>query len=161
MYGYRIADARHPIFDPTGAMLHGGRWNSVGRRVIYAAETYAGAMLEVLVHANLPQLPKRHEVVRINIPGEVAIETVSVDQLPGWDAEDMIASRNFGDEWIHQGRTAVLRVPSVITRGRESNLVLNVMHREFELITAEPPEPVQWDERLLSRGILVTRTKGR
>jgi RES domain-containing protein len=53
MIAYRIIDARHPIFDPTGAMLHGGRWNSVGGRVIYAAETYAGALLEILAHSNL------------------------------------------------------------------------------------------------------------
>ena len=33
-------------------MLHGARWNSPGRRVIYAAETYAGALLEILVHAS-------------------------------------------------------------------------------------------------------------
>jgi RES domain-containing protein len=53
MIVYRIAGARHPIFDATGAMLYGDRWNSVGLRAIYAAETYAGAMLEVLVHSKL------------------------------------------------------------------------------------------------------------
>ena len=36
---YRIADRRHPIFDSMGAYLNGGRWNSVGRHVIYGAET--------------------------------------------------------------------------------------------------------------------------
>src|ERR1017187_9056977 len=38
---FRIADMRHAIFDGSGAMLHGARWTSPGRRVIYAAETYA------------------------------------------------------------------------------------------------------------------------
>jgi RES domain-containing protein len=38
--------------------LNGGRWNSAGKRVIYAAQTYAGALLEVLVHANLGIVPK-------------------------------------------------------------------------------------------------------
>ncbi|MEO8737889.1 MAG: RES domain-containing protein, partial [Edaphobacter sp.] len=86
MYAYRIADARHPIFDPAGAMLHGGRWNSIGKRVIYAAETYAGALLEVLVHSNLSQPPKNHRVVAIDIPIEVKIETVSIDLIDDWDA---------------------------------------------------------------------------
>ncbi len=52
-------------------MLHGGCWNSVGQRVIYAAESYAGAMLEVLVHANLSVPPRNHRVVRITIPAQV------------------------------------------------------------------------------------------
>lgn len=149
MFAYRVADARHPIFDQTGAMLFGARWNSIGRRVIYAAETYSGALLEVLVHANLSQPPKNHKVVRIDIPGPVTIEIV--DSLEGWDAEDMVISRAFGDQWIRQARSAVLRVPSVVTQGREHNLVLNVGHPQFSLILAGPPETIAWDARLFPR----------
>jgi RES domain-containing protein len=148
MIVYRIADARHPIFDATGAMLHGGRWNSVGLRAIYAAETYAGALLEVLVHSNLSQPPKNHRVVRIAIPDKVKLETVSVNSIEGWDGENMRASRSFGDRWIRENRTAVLRVPSVITQGRESNIVFNPTHPEFALVRADAPELVHWDMRL-------------
>ncbi|HTZ60130.1 MAG TPA: RES domain-containing protein [Acidobacteriaceae bacterium] len=148
MIAYRIADGRHPIFDSTGAMLHGGRWNSIGVAVIYAAETYADALLEVLVHANLAQPPKNHRVIEIDIPRKVRIETVSVEQIRGWDAADMIASRAFGDKWAASARTAVLRVPSVITRGRGSNLVINPTHPQFAAITCSPDEPVHWDVRL-------------
>ena len=148
MRAFRIADARHPIFDPTGAMLHGGRWNSPGTRVIYAAETYAGAMLEVLVHANLAQPPKNHRVVQIEIPGDLAYKTILADELPGWSDPDMLASRAAGDAWIRSGRTAVLFVPSVITGGRENNLLLNTQHPDFPRIRASAPEPVAWDARL-------------
>jgi RES domain-containing protein len=148
MIAYRIADGRHPIFDGTGAMLHGGRWNSIGRPVIYASETYAAALLEVLVHANLLQPPKNHRVIQINIPEEVKTETVTTNQIDGWDAADMIAARAFGDEWIESKRTAVLKVPSVITRGRDSNLVINPAHPQFPSITCGPSELVYWDARL-------------
>jgi RES domain-containing protein len=148
MIAYRIADARHPVFDATGAMLHGGRWNSPGSRVIYAAETYAGALLEVLVHSNLSRPPKNHRVVRIEIPATLQVETVAQAGVPGWDAEDAVASRAFGDEWFRSRRTAVLRVPSVITQGREHNLVLNSDHPDFQLIHAGTPETVHWDSRL-------------
>ncbi len=148
MVAYRIADARHPIFDPAGAMLHGGRWNSIGSRVIYASETYAGALLEILVHANLSRAPKNHMVVRINIPDEIKVEVVSEDMVKDWDAEDAAAARAFGDQWIKESRTAVLKVPSVITQGRENNLILNASHPKFALIKPEPPETVYWDERL-------------
>jgi RES domain-containing protein len=148
MIAYRIADGRHPIFDATGAMLHGGRWNSIGLPVIYASETYAAALLEVFVHANLSQPPKNHRVIQIDIPQEIKLETVSIEQIDGWDAADMIASRAFGDEWIESKRTAVLRVPSVITRGRDTNLVFNPAHPQFSLITHGVAEPVYWDVRL-------------
>lgn len=151
MIAYRIADARHPIFDGTGAMLRGGRWNSIGQRVIYAAESYAGAMLEILVHANLAVPPKHHQVVRIAIPDSVAIETLTSAALPGWDAEDVSTARAFGDEWLREARTAVLRVPSVVTEGREYNLLINQAHRAARLIEASAPEPVRWDTRLFAR----------
>jgi RES domain-containing protein len=151
MIVYRIADSRHPIFDATGAMLHGGRWNSVGLRAIYAAETYAGALLEVLVHSNLSQPPKHHRVVRIEVPDKVRVETISSSTVPGWDDENMRASRDFGDRWIRESRSAVLRVPSVITQGREDNIVFNPAHQDFALISSGEPELVQWDERLFQR----------
>ena len=78
----------------------------------------------------------------------VTVETVSMDDVRKWDAEDMIASRAFGDRWIQESRTAILRVPSVITNGRESNIVFNPAHSEFALVRADDPEPVHWDARL-------------
>jgi RES domain-containing protein len=148
MFAYRIADRRYPIFDATGAMLVGGRWNSAGLRAIYAAETYAGALLEVLVHCNLSQPPKNQRVVRILIPDCVLVETASAVEVPGWDAEDARASRLFGDRWLRESRTAVLRVPSVITQGRENNLVFNPLHPQFGSIGTGESEPVWWDDRL-------------
>jgi RES domain-containing protein len=68
---YRIADRRHKIFDGEGAATFGGRWNSPGRRVIYAAQAYAGAMLEVLVNANIGRMPKQYAWIEILI-GEQA-----------------------------------------------------------------------------------------
>jgi RES domain-containing protein len=151
MIAYRIADARHPIYDGTGAMLHGGRWNSAGRPVIYAAETYACAMLEVLVHANLSIPPRHHQVVRITIPEAMEVETVSAPALTGWDAEDAVASRSFGGRWLSEARGAVLRVPSVVTQGREFNLLINPLHSQAPRIEVSAPEPILWDVRLFGR----------
>jgi RES domain-containing protein len=148
MIVYRIADSRHPIFDATGVMLHGGRWNSAGLRAIYAAETYAGALLEVLVHANLSRPPKQHRVVRIEVPDKLKVENVAINTVPGWDNEDMRASRAFGDRWLRESRSPIFRVPSVITQGRENNIVFNPAHPDFGLIRAFDPELVFWDARL-------------
>jgi RES domain-containing protein len=148
---FRIADRRHPIFDPTGAFLYGGRWNSPGKRVIYAAQTYAGALLEVLVHANLGVVPKTHAAVEIHIPDYVSREALSPQALEGWAAENNVASRRFGDLWLEERRTAVLLVPSVVLQGREANILLNPDHPDFARITTTAPEPVLWDPRLFSR----------
>ena len=151
MVAYRIADRRHPIFDGTGARLKGGRWNSPGKPVIYAAQTYAGAVLEVLVHANLGFVPRTHSAVSIHIPETVRLEQLDLDAAPDWDAEDMLASRAIGDRWLDEQRTAVLLVPSVVLQGRELNVVFNPAHSDFGVIRATPPEPVLWDPRLFSR----------
>src|SRR5271170_3027317 len=82
---FRIADMRHTIFDGTGAMLHGARWNSPGRRVIYAAETYAGALLEMLVHGS-GSVPGNQGFIEITIPSGVPVEVVAPEDVPGWDA---------------------------------------------------------------------------
>lgn len=151
MRAFRIADRRFPIFDGTGARLVGGCWNSPGRPVIYAAETFAGAVLEVLVHANLGRIPRTHAVVEITIPDAIATETVAPEKLPGWDADDQSVSRAYGDQWLDEGRTAVLLVPSLVTRGREHNVLLNPEHRAFQHITSSKPQDMVWDERLFRR----------
>lgn len=151
MLAFQIADSRHPIHDSTGALLHGGRWNSPGFRVIYVAETYAGALLEVLAHSNSSEPPRHHRLVRIEIPSEVSTETVSPLQIPRWGAENSLEARVFGDAWLRSRRTAVLRVPSVVTQGREFNLLLNADHPEFPLIRPFEPEALSWDRRLFGR----------
>ena len=144
---YRIADRRHKIFDGQGAALLGGRWNSPGRRVIYAAETYAGAMLEVLAHTNIGKVPKTHSWIEILIGKGIQIEEAHAADIPGWDSPDQRACRRFGDKWYEQGRTAVLFVPSIVARP-ERNIVINQNHPNFKRIHATAPKPVIWDERL-------------
>src|ERR1700743_29315 len=91
-----IADRRCSIFDGTGARITGGRWNSPGRPLIYAAETFAGALLEILVHANLNRIPRSHACIEIVMPDDVSIEEATIDTVLGWRNEDQQASRNFG-----------------------------------------------------------------
>ena len=97
MRAFRIADQRFPVFDGTGPKLVGGRWNSPGRSVIYAAQIFAGAVLEVLVHSNLGRVPKTHAVIEITVPDGLHIEAVSARALRGWDAEDQMVSRSYSN----------------------------------------------------------------
>jgi len=148
---YRIADSRHPIWDGTGAMLIGGRWNSPGKPVIYGAASYAGAMLEVLVHARIGKLPRTHVFVVADIPTDVSIETLAVEKLVGWDASDSRNAREAGDRWLSELRSAVLVVPSVVAR-EEMNVIVNPLHADAARIVVSEVKPVIWDDRLFSGG---------
>jgi len=101
---------RHTIFDGSGAMLHGARWNSPGRRVIYATETYAGALLEILVHAS-GSVPQSQGYVEIQIPAGLSLEEITLDDVPQWDSPSFETARAFGDRWYDERRTAVLMGP--------------------------------------------------
>lgn len=144
---FRVADRRHPLFDGSGAALHGGRWNSPGRRVIYAAQTYAGALLETLVHANIGRIPKHQAWIEILVPADIAIEEIAPEEIPGWDAADLSSSRAYGDRWYDERRTAVLLVPSAVTR-IERNILVNQEHPDFSRLSATEPQLVRWDARL-------------
>ncbi|KVZ90254.1 RES family NAD+ phosphorylase [Burkholderia ubonensis] len=145
---YRIADTRHTIWSGTGAMLIGGRFNSPGRPVIYAALTFAGAMLEVLVHARIGRVPKTHACVESTVPDDVSIERHTAESLPeGWDALAQQVARRFGDAWLTEARSAILVVPSVVARA-EYNALVNPTHPDAVRIVIAEPRPVVWDERL-------------
>jgi RES domain-containing protein len=148
---FRVADSRHKLFDEAGAYLKGGRWNSAGRRVIYAAQTYAGALLEALVHLNFDEVPDSYGWINIAIPQETQLEEISADDIPGWNTNDFAAARDFGDRWYEQKRTPVLLIPSVVTAGIEKNILVNQQHPEFENIQAGETKEVIWDERLFRR----------
>jgi rhodanese-related sulfurtransferase/RES domain-containing protein len=118
-----------------------------GRRIIYAAETYAGAMLEALIHANIGRLPKTQSWIEILIPKGIRIEEARAADLPGWDAADQRASRRYGDRWYDERRTAILLVPSIVARP-ERNIAINQEHPDFRRIRATAPRPVIWDQGL-------------
>lgn len=148
---YRIADSRHAIWDGTGAALIGGRWNSPGRPVIYGALSYACAMLEILVHANIGRIPATQCFVSADIPEEVAVERVERNLLPAqWDADDSASARQFGDQWLAEARSAVLLVPSVVAT-LEWNSLVNPLHPDARKITVSTPQKVVWDRRLFER----------
>lgn len=143
---YRIADSRHSPESGEGARLHGGRWNSPGRAVIYACETATGAMLEKLVHTN-GRMPKHQVCVTYEAPDSLKIESVDAGKFAGWEKPDMIASRKAGDAWLEAAKFAVLRVPSVVF-DVEKNVLINPAQADFKRIHVMSVEPVRWDERL-------------
>lgn len=146
---YRISKIRHPVFDGSGALRVGGRWNSPGRPVVYCSDAFAGAILEILAHVGHPlRLPGLHHAARIGIPEDERIETVDEAALPGWDAPEPVVSRSFGDRWLAEERSAVLSVPALTAQPFGRNLLVNPVHPGARRFGVGPTVPVVWDARL-------------
>jgi RES domain-containing protein len=147
---WRLVKAQHAAtaFDGEGARLYGGRWNSMGVRVVYVSFSKSLAALEILVHLKLPVTSKY-----VAIPVEFAdilVEVFSAKKLPaGWNAEPPpAAAQQIGDRWVQEERSAILALPSVITG--ETNYLLNPAHPDFKRIAIGSPEPFSFDPRLLT-----------
>jgi RES domain-containing protein len=120
----------------------------VGHPVIYGADSFAGAILELLAHATRPRtLPGPHHAVRIEIPDN-AIETLSAEQLPGWSLKGSPAARAFGDRWLTEARTPVLLAPAVPSQPIGQTVLINPAHPRTGEIVVSRPFVVPWDERL-------------
>jgi RES domain-containing protein len=141
-------DGRFPIFDARGAMLFPGRWNDAENPVIYCAEHYSTAMLEILAHSQRRFPPNQHALRALAPPG-VSYEVVTKDALPEWASPNAVVSAAFGARWAAQKRSLLLLVPSVVAR-MENNVIVNPAHPEFARIETALPQPVWWDKRLFS-----------
>jgi RES domain-containing protein len=108
-------------------------------------------MLEILVHTNIGRIPKTHQYVVADVPENVNVEQYDHASLPsGWDSENILVARGFGDRWLSEARSAVLLVPSVVVRS-EWNALVNPAHPDARLLTCSNPENVIWDKRLFQR----------
>ena len=148
---YRVARAIHPLFDGTGAARFGARWTSPGWSAIYAAGSYAGALMEVLAHAQRRDLKVDYHCLVIEIPPTVRIIELDPRAILGWDEPDYVISRQFGDRWVEEARSAVLCVPSITGRPHELNYIINPHHPDARKLKKGQQHPVIWDERLVSR----------
>lgn len=143
---YRIADSRFSPESGEGARLYGARWNSPGRAVTYACTSYAGAMLEKLVHTGR-QIPKHQVCVTFEFPDDLSLSTLDEKTLIGWRNDDLQRSRQAGDAWLELAQTAILLVPSVVF-DVERNALINPEHPEAASIRTLSIEPIRWDDRL-------------
>lgn len=142
----RVATA----FDGEGARRTGGRWNSPGVRMVYAAESLSLAQLEVLVHFQRPSALRRYAVVVVEFPEESITRVEEQASLPpDWKAQPPhVGTQVIGDQWIRTARSAVLSVPTVITPG-ERNFLFNPAHPDFARVILQPAQEFQFDTRLV------------
>ena len=136
---WRVSRLPYVNLSGEGARIAGGRWNSPGRALVYAAENPALAVLEVRVHLDLePDLiPADYVLMEIDASG-LDVESVAT---PPADPT------GFGDKWLAEGRTPILRVPSFIVP-QSFNLLLNPLHPAAASASVMDTQPFDLDKRL-------------
>jgi len=151
MIVYRISSCKF-INDLSGrgAAMYGGRWNSEGVYVLYTAASPSLAMLESLVHFG-GRVVGDYCQVAIDIPDH-SISELKPEQLPSnWRENpppDIL--KVIGNKFIAEGKTLVLKVPSVLVPD-EANCLLNPAHPDFRKVQVLVKSKIRFDERLLRK----------
>lgn len=147
---WRITTARFAAtaFSGEGARLFGGRWNPKGYPVIYTAQSRALALLEMLVQDD--PLRARYVLIPVRIPAAIGVSEIDLAGLPpDWRA---LSTRDHlqavGRDWLEQGASAVLGVPSAVLPA-ERNYLINPNHPDFARIVVGAAEPLETDLRLM------------
>jgi RES domain-containing protein len=138
MEAWRVCRRPYADLSGEGARRVGGRWNRRGTAVVYLAEHPALAVLEVLVHLDLPPelLPDDYVLMRADLPFRP--ETPVLDRP--YRPEDI------GNEWLRSAASPLLRVPSVLVP-HAFNLLLNPAHRTAPRAKILSVEPFVFDPR--------------
>ena len=147
---YRITKRAHAktIWSGNGARDYGGRWNSKGVAVAYAAESRSLAALEQLIHLVKPRVLRGYVLSTIMFD-DGRLGRIDINGLPAnWrDPVAPRALRQYGDDWVAAGVFPVLAVPSAVTLG-EWNFLINPAHPEFEALQKSAAEDFIYDNRL-------------
>lgn len=65
----------------------------------------------------------------VDVPDDVRFDSIAENQLaPGW-RDNQVLTRDWGDRWLRENRTALLRVPSAIVPFAV-NWLLNPAHAD-------------------------------
>ena len=151
MTGWRVVAERYAAgaFDGEGARRSGGRFNSPGTAVVYAADSLALALFEVAVHLPSYRALLGRVAFRVEVPGTL-VRVVDEAELPAnWRATPPSRStQQFGDAWVREARTVGLLLPSVLLP-HHTNLLLNPAHPDWPEVAVGAPERVPIDGRLV------------
>ncbi len=112
-----------------GAMLFGGRWNSIGLPAVYTSFTISLALVELFVHKDTFQDIKANQLIEITINESITNIIQNKKLKANWQM-DAPYSQLMGNDFLTHSNAIGLQVPSAIIE-EENNVVLNPMHKDF------------------------------
>ncbi len=133
-----------------GAKLYSGRWNNVGKPMLYTSSSPSLAMLEFICNASGIAKTTQTCLLTIKINGNIKIEELMVNDLPeNWQnvpAPDSI--KIIVDRWLQSNISLILKVPSAVMPV-EFNFLINPMHQDFTKINIENIIKMDIDNRII------------
>lgn len=135
-----------------GGLRLSGRWHTAGHPIVYLAESAPGAILEVLVHLlENGAIPPDYKLLRIEAPDAAGstglMESIHPAQLPAAWRDDFTVTQRIGNQWLADGRSALLRVPSVVAPAT-FNVLFNPLHPDAHDVRIAEMLDFTWDVRL-------------
>lgn len=134
-----------------GGLRASGRWHFAGQPVVYLAEHPALALLEILVHLELPsvdRLPETYQLLRIEVDDAVTIAEIRDADTPENWRTDTAWTQGAGTEWLATGVSALLKVPSAVVPF-SNNFLLNPVHKDAASLKVIETIEVHHDSRIL------------
>lgn len=133
-----------------GGLRASGRWHTRGRRIIYAAQSPAAALLEILVHLEVDarDLPTQYRLLKLEAPEDLRVEQPLPGDLPDNWVERHDLTRAIGDRWLLANHAPLLIVPSALVP-ETFNVLLNPAHRDARRVVVARVSEQLLDPRLL------------
>ena len=151
MRAYRLVKARYAdnALDGSGSKAFGGRWNSKGVAMVYASDSIALAVLELLIHLHRAEILNHYTLFELDIAEEQVMSLDDGALPPDWRNDPAPSSTAaIGDEWIASGSSVALTVPSTLVP-RQRNILFNPAHGDFEAVIASvSSSPFDLESRL-------------
>ena len=137
-------------FSGEGARRNGGRWNTLGKPLVYTSEHASLAVLELLVHLESSRDLDNYVIIACSFD-EQYVERLDVEKLPrSWAVSPAMADvQRIGDRWLEEKRSLVLEVPSAVLP-IERKFLINPIHPDFRKINVSDPLRHVFDPRLTS-----------
>lgn len=129
--------------------MHGGRWNSKGRRAVYTAGSLALACLELLVNIDYESVFQSYVAIPVEFDEALVMRVPHASLPEDWQQSSGLArTRAIGDAWLASGSSAVLQVPSRVVP-EEANYLLNPDHPEVADVHIGRPRAFRFDPDLV------------
>jgi RES domain-containing protein len=139
---WRVAHEQFADLSGIGGLHRPGRWHSVGRPIVYAAEHSALAMLEVRVHMDLAaSYLSRFVMMKISVQDDVRLNSIDLE------LGDESLTRALGDEWLRASASCICRVKSALAPDA-FNYLINPLHPDIGKVSVEAIAPLVFDARL-------------